>query len=91
MYSTGIAYTQGPAGISLTYLNTNNYKNKLQAITLGTEYKLAEGLLPYAEINFVQAKGNSLLPIKDSLQKHTHKATVFILGLKLSFIQNLIQ
>src|SRR6202042_2613485 len=47
LYSTAIGYTQGPVGVSLSYLLTDAHKTKVDAVTVGTDYKLAPGLVPY--------------------------------------------
>jgi hypothetical protein len=56
-YQGAVAYTQGPIKTSVTYFKSNCFKNTVDAVTLGTEYKMLPGLLPYAEIAYFQAKG----------------------------------
>ncbi len=82
IYSAGISYVPNVFGFSLTYLNTNFNENKLNAVTLGTSYKGISGLLPYAEVSFINTKG---IYFKDSKQNQKHKIVVGILGLKLNF------
>ncbi len=56
-YTAGVAYNQGPMGVSLTFLKSDKYKNKQSSYTLGTQYKIAPGLMPYFEVTAVQFKG----------------------------------
>jgi len=83
-YSAGAVYEQGPAGISLSYYKADKYKNKSDTYVLGTEYKLAPGLLPYAEIAYFNGKGKLPAVYKDPT-KRKYKGMVFLLGLNLSF------
>lgn len=83
-WTVGAAYEYGPAGVSLTYLNTEKgvvagkKKNKLEMLSLGLDYKLAPGLMPYAEV--------SCFKNKDKRTASTNnKGTVFLLGSKLQF------
>ena len=51
--SSGISYSQGAIGASITYFHSKNaYNNTFDSVTLGTEYKIDEGLIPYAEIAY---------------------------------------
>ena len=83
-YTVGAAYSQGPAAVSLVYSNAKQYGNKMDIYTLGTDYKLAPGLLPYAE--FAYFNGKAGLPnAYNKPAKAKFKGYVFILGAKLSF------
>ena len=42
-YTGGIAYKQGPFTTSLTYFRSDQYKNTVDCVTIGTDYKLAPG------------------------------------------------
>jgi len=78
-----IAYNQGPILTSISYFKSNQYKNTLDSITLGSEYKLAPGLLPYGEISYFEAKGKpSFYP---EAPKRKTRGTVAVLGAKLKF------
>jgi len=55
-YTGGVAYNQGPMGLSLIYYHNDKLMNKMDAITLGTQYKLAPGLMPYFEVTSFKVK-----------------------------------
>lgn len=82
-YNGAVAYGQGPIKTSISYFKSNQFTNTLNSVTLGSEYKLAPGLLPYAELSYFRAKGKpSFYP--EAPRKKT-KGTVGILGAKLKF------
>ncbi|MGI4776241.1 MAG: porin, partial [Janthinobacterium lividum] len=82
-YNGAIAYSQGPIKTSLSYFKSSKYKNNLNSLTLGSEYKLVPGLLPYAEVSYFQAKGKpSFYP---EAPNKKIKGTVAVLGAKLKF------
>lgn len=91
MYSAGVAYVQGPMGVSLTYIHTERFKNKLNAYTLGTDYKMAPGLMPYAEVTVFDAKNRGYKSLNNTTLDSTkvnhqkRKGTVYLIGAKLSF------
>jgi hypothetical protein len=90
-WTTGVAYEAGPFGASVTYLDsqrpgykgvlaTNTEKarmHKLRNVSVGVDYKLAPGLVPYAEVSMFEMK-------KPGNQKG-NKGTIFLAGTKLSF------
>ena len=90
-WDIGAAYETGPFGASVTYLKssvangtttvgkvaTNNGKNSFSNISVGADYKLAAGLKPFAEVNFV--KYNPTGTVNDN------KATIGIVGTQLQF------
>lgn len=82
-YSAGLAYGQGDLGASITYMHTNKRKNKMNFITLGTEYSIFPGLKSYAEVTFFKGKP-SKHAIKKSEYKKDVKGTSFLIGTKLS-------
>jgi predicted porin len=79
-YTAGLSYIQGPVGASVTYFESKYQKNKFQNISVGADYKLAPGLMPYAEVSFVEMKAADA-----GLQARKNKATVYILGTMLKF------
>lgn len=82
-YSGAVAYKYGPFNTSVSYFKSDQYKNTVDAIALGADFKLAPGLKPYAEIATFTLKGKpEFFP---ELKKKKNKGTVAILGLKLSF------
>lgn len=83
-YGGAIAYGQGGFKSSVSYFKSNKYKNTLDFVSLGTEYKIMPGLLPYAELSYFRAKGMPTYYAKEASKKKT-SGTVFLLGTKLSF------
>ncbi|MBN8828560.1 MAG: porin [Sphingobacteriia bacterium] len=55
-YTLGGAYVQGPVGLSVTYLDSKRLMNKFHNISVGADYQLAPGMLPYVEGNFFKYK-----------------------------------
>jgi hypothetical protein len=82
-YNAGVAYGQGPIKTSLSYFKSSRYKNTIDAVTLGTEYKLTPGLLPYAEISYFKAKGRPVYA--PDAPKAKTRGTVALLGAKFKF------
>lgn len=82
-YNGAIAYGQGPIKTSLSYFKSSRYKNTVDTVSLGTEYKITPGLLPYAEIAYVTVKGKPVY-YTEAPNKKT-RGTVALLGAKLKF------
>lgn len=82
-YTGGVAYKQGPFTTSLTYFRSDQYKNTVDCVTIGTDYKLAPGFKPYAEISGFSLKGK---PEYDNgnLKKRKSRGTIALIGAKLS-------
>lgn len=86
-WDLGAAYETGAFGASVTYLKStvangtvagvNEGKNSFSNISVGADYKLAAGLKPFAEVNFV--KYNPTGTVNDN------KATIGIVGTQLQF------
>jgi len=55
-WTVGAGYEFGPAGVSLTYLDSQLVDNKFHNVSLGADYQLAPGLVPYVEVNFFSLK-----------------------------------
>jgi predicted porin len=74
--------------VSLTGLMSEKWKNKFYNVSLGAEYQLAPGLLPYAEVSFFEMKQKykdvSSVP-SDKDAKAKNKGTAFIIGTKVAF------
>jgi hypothetical protein len=83
-YTAAASYVQGPVGISLSYALGDAQKNKIDSVTIGTDYKLAPGLMPYAEFTYFKGKGMKF-PVLNDPKKFTTKGTVALIGLKLKF------
>lgn len=82
-YGGAIAYGQGPLKSSIAYFQSNQYKNKLNFISVATEYSIMPGLLPYAELSYFQAKGKPSYVLGASDKKA--KGTIVLIGTKLKF------
>jgi hypothetical protein len=78
----GGRYNFEKLGTSVSYLTSDNKKNKFNAITFALDYKLAEGLNSYAEFTKYQTDG--IDPIATD-KKDKQKGSIFILGAKLAF------
>lgn len=83
-YNVGVIYSQGPVAASVSYYKSDVHGNKMDTYVLGTEYKLARGFMPYAELGYFKGKA-SLPSVFNDKTKKQYKGTVFLLGLKLSF------
>ncbi len=81
-YTAGVAYKQGPFSASVTYFRSDQYKNTVDTVTIGTDYKLAPGLKPYAEISGFSLKGKP--EYYTELKKKKTRGTVALIGAKLS-------
>jgi len=84
-YTIGTAYTQGPVGVSAVYSKAKQYGNTMDIYTFGTDYKLAPGLLPYAEFAYFNGKAGLAAAYNSKTAKQKFKGYVFILGAKLAF------
>jgi len=58
-WTLGAAYVQGPIAASVTYMNSKLNKNTMDLISLGVDYQVAPGLLPYVEVTYFSAKGKN--------------------------------
>jgi hypothetical protein len=80
-WSTGVRYTQGPIAASLTYVDAKNGATKLQVVSLGSEYKVAEGFVPYLQVDWFSNKDKANLSSVGDKQK----GTVYAVGTRLQF------
>jgi hypothetical protein len=82
-YYTGtVAYKQGPFAASVSYFKSNQFKNTVDAVSIGTNYQLAPGFKPYAEISGFSLKGRP--EFNNKLPKKKTRGTVALIGAKLS-------
>lgn len=79
-WTLGGAYVQGPVGASVTYLNSDRRDNKFSNISVGADYQLAPGLVPYAEVSFIKFD-----PDNATSTSRNNTGTVFLLGTQLTF------
>ena len=94
--SAGVAYEHGKSTTSLGYFYSNANKNKFNLVSAGTEYKLAPGIVPYAEVTYFRGKQvNSLVKTDGSADygkivttaatKVKRTGTALILGARITF------
>lgn len=81
-YSGAIAYKQGPFATSIAYFKSNQFKNTVDAISIGADYQLAPGFKPYAELSGFTLKGRP--EFNPEIPKKKTSGTVAIVGAKLS-------
>jgi len=81
-FIVGGRYNFNDLGTSISYFTSDNKKQKLDAITFALDYKLAQGITPYAEFTKYETDGSN--PAKPT-EKDTQNGSVFILGAKLAF------
>lgn len=93
-YTAGLAYEFGPIAFSLTHLDSKFQSNNYQATSLGLDYKLAKGLMPYIEVTQFkfesnQPKGanieNQELIDNEQRQLKDNEGYVALLGILFSF------
>jgi len=82
-WDAGLGYAAGAFSASASYISsereTAGADNEFDNIVLGVDYKLAPGLVPYAEVSFFDFDGAGAGTANDN------EGTVVILGTELSF------
>lgn len=93
-WTLGAGYEFGPFAASVTYLDSrseeevgtgflnssdNTHKNRFQNLSVGADYKLAPGLVPYVEVNFFDTKDAAANNTKDN------DGSVVLVGTQLTF------
>lgn len=76
-WTLGLGYASGPYGASITYLDSEYGNNDFSNLSVGVDYKLAPGLVPYAEVSFFEMDLAGTTVDNDG--------TVFLIGTQLSF------
>jgi hypothetical protein len=92
-YTAGIAYSLGPIGTSLTYIDSNFQENKYDALSFGVDYKVKKGLMPYFEVTKFDFASNQprssdvnqLVLSKSERQLKDNEGYVVLAGLLFSF------
>jgi len=92
-WTLGAAYEYGHAGVSVTYLNSqrgllegiNTERNKFTNWSIGVDYKLAPGFMPYAEISFYDLDERNQSTVAADAAQQENDGTVFLAGTKLMF------
>jgi len=83
-WTVGGAYETGPFGLSVTYLNsratdtTGGNRDKFDNVSIGADYQLAPGLVPYAEVSFFDLNDGSGSSTDNS-------GSVVLIGTQLNF------
>lgn len=77
-WTLGAAYETGPFGVSLTYLDSEQADNELQNVSVGADYQLAPGLVPYVEVNFFELD-------QAGTATADNDGTVLLVGTELTF------
>lgn len=86
LYNIGAKYSFEKTSVSAHYFYSDNKKNTVSATTFAVDYKLAPGIMPYAEVTAFKAKGaykannNDIVYVSDN-----HHGGLFLVGLKLEF------
>ncbi len=92
-YTAGLAYEFGPFAASLTHMSSDFQKNKYTATSFGVDYKMARGLMPYAEITQFEFESNqpnyfglaAQQPNVSQSQLRDNKGYVGLIGVLFSF------
>lgn len=83
LYGATARYNIDKLSMSLGQFRSTHYKNKFRSTTLAMDYKIAPGILPYAEITLYNTKGRHM---KDSdMNFHSTKGNILLLGTKFDF------
>lgn len=85
LYSVGLGYSQKDFAVSAGYLSSEIYDNEFTNISVGADYKLAPGFVPYAEVNIFDAEYSSKAKTGTDDLTVDNSGTVVILGTKLNF------
>ncbi len=83
-WTAGLAYEQGPWGVSATWMKSSvevaaGGSDDFDNLSLGADYKLAPGLTPYVEVSLIDMDGTGTGTTNDN------EGTVGIIGTRLSF------
>lgn len=90
-YTAGAAYQFGPFASSLTYLTSNFQENQYESLSLGVDYRMAKGLMPYVEITKYDFKSNKpkatdvVISGSSQSQLRDNNGYVVLAGLLFSF------
>jgi outer membrane protein OmpU len=76
-WTLGAGYETGPFGVSLTYMDSEAGTSDFTNVSVGADYQLAPGLVPYVEVNFFE-----LDPAGAALD---NDGTVLLVGTELTF------
>ncbi len=86
IYNIGGKYSFDQLSVSLSYLRSNHKKNIVNATTLAADYKLAPGILPYAEVTAFNAKGwYKNAPTATTYTADKHSGWLLLTGVRVEF------
>jgi hypothetical protein len=83
-YTGGVSVAMDKFTVSLTGMISEKNKNKATLYSLGADYKMAPGLMPYAEVTSFDLKQKRADDVATTADKK-NKGTAFILGTKVKF------
>lgn len=89
-WTSGLGLSMDKFTVSLTGMMSEKNKNKAKLYSLGADYKMAPGLMPYAEITKFDMKQHRTQDtttgvVTESNPALKNKGTAFILGTKVKF------
>jgi hypothetical protein len=82
-WDAGLAYVQGPVGVSVNYLNSNFQNNKAKVWSVSADYQLAPGMSPYVEVTNFELRSNASDAKGVKLPKN--KGQAYLVGTQLRF------
>ena len=86
LYGVGAKYSFEKLSMSMHYFYSDNKKNTVAATTFAVDYKLAPGLMPYAEVTAFNAKGAyKAVNQSTNYTSNSHRGGLFLVGMKLEF------
>lgn len=83
LYGATARYNIDKLSMSIGQFRSTHYTNKFRSTTVAMDYKIAPGILPYAEITFYNTKGKN---INDkTMNNHSTSGNILLLGAKFEF------
>jgi len=84
VYGLGAAYKYEKFSTSVTYFASKHRNNKISSVTLGADYLVAPGLLPYAEVTYFNSKGRQVNR-QDKVRQYSQKGVLVLVGTRVEF------
>jgi len=90
-YTLGLAYEFGPFSISGTSFSSEFQENEFSAFSVGADYKLAKGLMPYVEVTTFKFESNQPVGTEITAASVTenvikdNEGHVILMGILLNF------
>lgn len=85
LYTIGARQNFGDAAVSFTFLKSSHRRNELSAGSLGAEYKMAPGLLPYVQWTKYITKAHYKTQATGEEKREKRRGQVVVVGAKLQF------